>query len=170
MSLSPEEKATNFETYLHIEIVMKLLASAQIELMRRQFTHDRTKLAPPEVDIFTQFTPKLKSSTYGSEEYKQMLKEMKPALNHHYENQRHHPEFFSDGIEGMNLFDLLEMICDWSAAVLRHNDGDINKSLEINKERFNISPQLFQVLKNTVPWIQDEFKNLNSQKDLLPKQ
>lgn len=168
MSLSIEEKATNFETYTHIELVMKLLASAQIELMRRQFTHDRTKLEPPEVDTFTKYTPLLKASTYGSEEYKQMLQEMKPALDHHYSNNRHHPEFNPNRIEDMNLFDLLEMLIDWKCATLRHSNGDINKSLEINKDRFNISPQLLQVLKNTVPWIKDEFQNLKSQKDLQP--
>lgn len=166
MNLSLEEKATNYETFTHIELVMKLLASAQIELMKRQFTHDRSKLESPEVEIFTEWTPKLKGSTYGSEEYFQMLKEMQPALDNHYSENRHHPQFFKNGIEDMNLFDFLEALIDWVAACKRHSDGDINKSLEINKDRFNISPQLFQVLKNTVPWIKNEFQNLHSQKDL----
>ena len=42
------------------------------------------------------------------------------------------------------------MLCDWKAATLRHDDGDIQKSLDINAERFKLSPQLKQILKNTV--------------------
>ena len=30
--------------------------------------------------------------TYGSDEYKACLTEMKPALDHHYAANRHHPE------------------------------------------------------------------------------
>lgn len=150
----------------HIDTVMRLLASAQIELMRRQFTHDRSKLTPPEVSTFTEFTPKLKASTYGSDEYREMLAQMKPALVHHYSNNRHHPEFFEDGVGGMNLFDILEMFIDWCAACQRHADGDINKSIEINTDRFKLSPQLTQIFKNTVPWVKDEFQGLNTQRDL----
>jgi len=166
-NLTQEERATNAETWKHINLVMKLLASAQIELMRRQFTHDRSKLVPPEVSMFTEFTPKLKGSTYGSEEYKGYLRDMGEALNHHYLHNRHHPEFFEDGLKGMNLFDVLEMLIDWSAATRRHDDGDIFKSLEINRERFGIDDQLWQILYNTVAWIQDEFEYMEDQRDLI---
>lgn len=50
----------------------------------------------------------------------------------------------------MDLLDIVEMLCDWKAATERHNDGDIMKSLEINKNRFNIDDQLFAILENTV--------------------
>lgn len=166
MELTPEEKATNAETWTHIDLVMRLLANAQIELMRRQFTHDRSKLVPPEVSTFTEYTPKLATSTYGSDEYQQFLQEMKPALNHHYQHNRHHPEHFKNGIEDMTLFDLLEMLIDWYAATKRHHDGNIYRSLEINKERFGISDQLFNILSNTVNWIEkDEFATKQWTKD-----
>lgn len=214
-ALTQAELATNAETWDHINLVMKLLASAQIELMRRQFTHDRSKLTPPEVSTFTEFTPKLKGSTYGSEEYKQFLTDMKPALEHHYAHNRHHPEMYpaipeskqitghvvmaewaaqhgqvlpddcygyqqlidflkqkqvehTSSVNNMNLFDLLEMICDWLCACKRHADGDIYQSIEINKKRFGMSEQLTQVFLNTVPWLNDEFEKLSTQKDLKP--
>lgn len=53
------------------------------------------------------------------------------------------------GIEGMNLLDVLEMLCDWKAATERHTDGSIARSFDINRERFGITPQLEAVLKNT---------------------
>lgn len=147
--LSQEEKATNYETFRHIERVRNLLNTCIVELLKRGELHDQSKLVEPEVSLFTEFTPKLASSTYGSEEYDGFKKAMKPALDHHYANNRHHPEHHKHGITDMNLIDLVEMLCDWKAASERHNDGNIRKSIEINANRFNISPQLVEILENT---------------------
>lgn len=169
--LSQAEMAANAETWRHIDLVMRLLAGMQMELMKRQFTHDRSKLAPPEVSTYAEYTPKLSSSTYGSEEYKQFLKEMKPALDHHYAHNRHHPEFFENGVEDMNLIDLLEMVVDWYAATQKHNDGNIWKSIEINTERFGLSPQLVSVIRNTAAYLERmpiPFSHFETQKDINP--
>jgi len=150
--LTDKQKATNYETLKHIEMVMQLLATMQHEIARRMFSHDRSKLESPEMEMFEQFTDRLAGMTYGSDEYKQCLEEMKQsALGHHYENNRHHPEHFENGVEDMNLIDVIEMVCDWKAATLRHNDGDIYKSVEINAKRFNLSPQLVAIIRNTIP-------------------
>ncbi|MGG4449642.1 DUF5662 family protein [Brevibacillus porteri] len=138
------------DTIEHINQVREFMMMAASNLLQRATIHDRSKLESPELEIFTEFTPKLKNSTYGSIEYRDYLMKMQDALKHHYAKNSHHPEHYVDGIEGMDLFDLLEMICDWKAAVMRHADGDIRKSLEINKERFKISDQLFVILSNTV--------------------
>jgi hypothetical protein len=100
--------------------------------------------------MYDEFTPKLKAMTYGSDEYKACLKEMGVALQHHYQSNTPHPEQFDNGVNGMSLIDLLEMLADWKAASLRHADGDILKSLEINKKRFGISDQLAEIFINTV--------------------
>jgi hypothetical protein len=148
--LSAAEYATNRVTLKHIKIVRNLMQSMINGLRARARRHDQSKLDRPEVAIFTEYTPKLAGSTYGSDEYKQLLAEMKPALDHHYAHNSHHPEHFPDGVDGMTLLDVVEMLCDWKAATLRHNDGDIRKSLEINTHRFNLSPQLARILRNTV--------------------
>ena len=137
------------ETLEHIHKVREYLYFIVEELKKRGLEHDRLKMESPEVEIFTEFTPKLANTTYGSAEYKGFLKEMNKALKHHYENYRHHPEHFANGINDMNLIDIIEMICDWKAASLRHNDGDIRKSIEINAERFGYGEQLKQILLNT---------------------
>jgi hypothetical protein len=84
---------------------------------------------------------------------------MKPALDHHYCVNRHHPEHFVDGVGGMNLIDVIEMLSDWKASSERHEDGDLRKSLEIQRERFNLSPQVFAILRNTcvdLGWIEGD--------------
>ncbi len=137
------------ETQKHINRVEELMNKFAIQLNQRGILHDQSKLHEPELSIFCEYTEKLKTSTYGSEEYKTFLKEMKPTLDHHYANNRHHPEYFEKGIDDMNLVDLIEMLCDWKAASERHDNGDIYKSIELNEKRFNISPQLKQILINT---------------------
>lgn len=52
-------------------------------------------------------------------------------------------------INGMTLVDLIEMLADWRAATERHNDGDLGKSLRIQRNRFGISDQLDEILWNT---------------------
>ena len=145
-----DESEVREETLKHIRKVgVKLLHVIAI-LSGRAVNHDKTKLQDPEFPIFCEYTPKLRDTTYGSDEYKTYLKEMKVALDHHYEVARHHPEHFSNGVNDMDLIDIMEMFCDWWAATERHADGDIIESIEKNKERFGLSNQLCKILRNTV--------------------
>lgn len=138
------------DTKAHIDLVYLELIKMAERLRKRAIYHDASKLESPEKEIFDEVTPLLKGLTYGSAEYAESLVSMGPALLHHYANNLHHPEHYEDGINGMDLIDLVEMICDWYAATKRHDNGDIYKSLELNKDRFGISPQLQAILKNTV--------------------
>ena len=148
--LSQQELLTNAETQKHIDTVRLYLRILSVELLKRGEAHDASKLSDDERPTFTEYTAKLKGMTYGSDEYKAILEEMNPTLEHHYANNRHHPEHHENGVDDMTLIDLVEMICDWKAATLRHADRDILKSIAINKKRFNLSPQLTKILRNTV--------------------
>ncbi len=143
-------ESTNNETRKHILQVNKFISIFISELLKRGNEHDITKLEHPEVEIFSEYTPKLAASTYGSEEYKNFLKEMGVALDHHYKNNRHHPEYHKNGIKDMTLIDIIEMFCDWKAASMRHNNGDMLSSIEKNKDRFKYSDELMQIFKNTM--------------------
>ena len=144
------------ETQKHIENVRKFIRIVTDKLTQRGVDHDRLKCESPEVEIFTEYTPKLAQSTYGSDEYNTFLKEMNAALQHHYANYRHHPEHFDKGINDMNLIDLVEMICDWKAATLRHNDGNLLKSVEVNAKRFGMDDQLKQIFINTAKVLDEQ--------------
>ena len=137
------------ETIKHIENVRKYIRIFTDALTKRAVKHDSTKLESPEVEVFAEFTPKLANSTYGSEEYNGFLKQMNTALQHHYASNRHHPEHFTKGIEDMTLVDIVEMLCDWKAASLRQNDGNLLKSIELNANRFGYDDQLKKIFINT---------------------
>ena len=143
------EAECKVETQKHIEVVRKYIRSFVDRLITRGVEHDRSKLESPEVELFTKYTPKLATTTYGSETYNKYLSELQLALEHHYATYRHHPEHFEHGINDMNLLDIVEMICDWKAATLRQKDGNLLKSIAINAERFGIDEQLKQILLNT---------------------
>jgi hypothetical protein len=161
--LTYDEKAVHFETWEHIHQVRKLITRMQAMLGERALEHDQSKIySEEECATFAEFTPKLKDIEYGSDEYKACMKEMGPAIKHHQENNRHHPEYHEQpnqyyyGIEGMNLIDLLEMLCDWKAATLRTKNGDIRKSIGIQKERFGIDNQLTAILLNSIELFEED--------------
>lgn len=158
-------------TAQHIRTVGLYLAGAIQNLTRRAVIHDQSKWSPEEWPAFEDSTPKLAGLTYGSEEYKAALRAIKPALEHHYKANSHHPEHFESlcaqcgntesdpcicggprlpgGVNQMSLFDVIEMLCDWKAASERHNNGSIVASIKHNTERFNLSPQIVALLENT---------------------
>lgn len=145
---------SQLETLQHIAEVRGLLLGSAMELMRRGHIHDQSKLESPELEIFNEFGGRLKDLTFGSEEYEECRRQMGPALDHHYASNSHHPEHFDSGIKGMSLFDLIEMVCDWMAAVLRHADGDIMESIEKNQKRFGYSDEMKSIITNTVLAVQ----------------
>lgn len=148
--LTLEQQACNFHTMQHIARVRDLLNVIVVDLLQRGTLHDLSKLGSPEVELFTELTPKLATTTYGSPEYDALKEQLHVALEHHYAHTRHHPESFKRGIRDMNLVDLVEMFCDWKAASERHNDGNIRKSIEINGRRFQMPPELIEIFENTV--------------------
>lgn len=190
-----EKYDSTMDTIDHINTVRRFMSYVQDNIVHRMIRHDHSKLCSPEKELFDEFTPKLKNSTYGSDEYKEFLKSMKVVLDHHYKMNSHHPEHYDiwecplckstfnseeapelngyeskprfcqkccpggnlfeaqlvhRGIKGMSLLDILEMLIDWKSATLRHDDGDILKSIEINQKRFGYSDELKNILLNTI--------------------
>ncbi len=144
------------DTYEHMRHVQRIMGRMIRDLMGRAERHDQSKLVPPEVAAYDELTPRLAGVTYGSDEYRATLREMKPAIEHHYAANSHHPEHYPEGIRGMSLLDLVEMLADWKAASMRHNNGDFRKSIEINQERFGYSNEMKAILLNTLPLLEGE--------------
>lgn len=86
-------------------------------------------------------------------------KKVQVALLHHYSNNSHHPEHYKDGIQGMDLLDVVEMMCDWLASTMKHKGSNINNSIEINQKRFNCSTDLKKILENSVKIFNEEIKD-----------
>lgn len=147
------------DTKKHINRVQTEIEHFTDRLKFRAMLHDKSKLTPIEKETFDEVTPLLKNLTYGSEEYTEQMNKMKTALDHHYTSNSHQPEHYAKGVRGMNLVDIVEMVCDWKAASERHTDGNFLDSIKHNKERFNISDDLYDILYNTgemMGWLVEE--------------
>jgi hypothetical protein len=138
------------ETLKHVNCVRDNLWILIKELDRRAQVHDASKFEEPERSVFAENTPKLAKTEYGTPEYTTLLGEVKVAIDHHYAKNTHHPEHWPNGIEDMDLLDLVEMLSDWAAATKRNKNGNIHKSIEHNQTRFGISEQLSKIFTNTV--------------------
>lgn len=137
------------ETRAHIDRVRVLMEIVLANLAMRALHHDASKLDEAEAPIFAEVGIKLSETVYGSEEYKKTLLELGPALEHHYAHNSHHPEHYPDRIKGMSLLDLIEMFCDWKAAGERDKGGSLAQSISLNRDRFEMDPQLVAIFYNT---------------------
>ncbi len=122
-----------------IDLINALDPPNKWKLYRRGLTHDLSKYRWSEASYLSGVIFDLKGSTYGSDEYKNMLKKLKPMTDNHYKKNRHHPEHHKNGMADMTEIYKLEMIADWQSACKRHGNGCIYKSIEINQERFGYS-------------------------------
>lgn len=134
----------------HVDKVRANLYSFGHALGRRAEVHDQSKLLPDEFELMAKNFDRLRTTTYGSPEYKALLEENKPSISLHYQRNDHHPEHFENGVDGMDLMQVVEMLCDWKAAIEKHADGNIQDSLEYNRVRFGMSDQLYNIFVNTI--------------------
>lgn len=143
-------------TLQHIRRASGLILHCSAALIRRAAEHDASKLVEPEWPGVEKYTEPLAKLTFGTPEYDAIMREARPIQILHHAANRHHPEHFENGISGMTLIDLTEMVCDWRAAVEKHQNGDIYKSIEICQQRYGFSNDLKAVFQNTVKWLEQE--------------
>ncbi|MCQ9208915.1 MAG: DUF5662 family protein [Omnitrophica bacterium] len=145
------------DTILHISEVRENLEIMTGELTRRGLTHDRTKLQAFEFDAFVSTRDKFKKANYGSKEYQECVDATKPAIDHHYKHNSHHTGFHADGINGMTLIDIMEMVADWRAAARRSPDKTLFDTLDYCFKKYKIEKQLRAIIMNTLvrlKWIE----------------
>lgn len=145
-----------WETTKHKLWVLFYTTKFCYSLMKRALFHDVSKYKKIEAKHFAREVPKLEKLTYGSEEYKKSLKRLGKALEHHYKNNSHHPEYHDveeldfSPVSLMNILDFIEMVVDWKSSTKRHEDGDIEESIEINTEEYDIKPNLKLKIKDII--------------------
>lgn len=137
------------DTLLHVKRVNELLLTFVQGILDRAKIHDASKFKSPEKELFDEYTPILKTLKYGSPEFDECKKKLNVAIQHHYQHNTHHPEHYENGVNDMDLFDVVEMFFDWKAATERTKEGDIYQSIQINEERFGLSRQLAKIFENT---------------------
>lgn len=137
------------DTLQHIHHVRDTIEVFVAEMLRRGRVHDASKFDPAEKWAFDHAIPALRGVPYGSPAFQEVVAQVQPGLDHHYARNSHHPEHYgAAGVAGMDLFDVVEMLCDWIAAARRHPSDGVK--LAHNVEQFAITPQLAAILANTL--------------------
>ena len=169
-----KNKIDNYELDLtlnvmnHRAILMKYAHNFIVRLLNRVNTHDDSKLREPELSLFSSNAREFyEGKTYYDESYIELKKSVEIAIQNHYAHNRHHPEHFEDGINDMNILDILEMLLDWIASNDKYDNNieNVVEMLAIQKERFHISDQLHGILILTAKMLlTDPTLELNEEK------
>ena len=152
--------AENFnpDTYKYItthkkNVFMRMQAAADI-LTKRGLEHDNSKLENPEFSNWCLMDnePRYK---YGTKEYKLKMDRWKPLLKMHYSNpsNSHHPENFKDDFDiatRKDLFDIIEMICDWLAYKDKITYTEASNLVMEQCKRYGFSEELSDLILNTL--------------------
>ena len=145
----------NWKTAVHKFWVARYIWKVCWALLKRAWRHDFSKFSRHEAPHFAKAN-KLKSLKYGTEAYKRNLETIRPALEHHYKNNSHHPQHYEGGIMAMDILDWCEMLADWRAATRRTKNGSIKFSVEENQERFmyddDVKRKFISFLRETGLW------------------
>ena len=133
----------------HIFGVRRRVTRVCTALMDRAITHDNSKYSENELDDHISMGDEMDEIKYGTDAYYAIKRKYEALSTEHLANNRHHPEHHQNGIDDMNLVDVIEMLCDWLTG--SENTGTpVERSLEINEERYHVSPQLMKLLRNTI--------------------
>jgi hypothetical protein len=140
------------DTRLHQQLVATEMIICIKHLLDRAMRHDETKFSKIERESYIDPVWKLASTEYGSDEYKRIVKQMGEGWKHHKQHNDHHPKLLSD----MNLFSLLEMLCDWVSASMRKGNDPLLPWNQLEKEQgLEKDSLIYKISANTVRVMQE---------------
>lgn len=138
------------------------------EIIKRAEEHDDSKLKPPEINWLIEMDKEPKVE-YGTPEYFEKIKKWDKFFKHHYKNNNHHPAHYNEqGVYGMTIVDLVEMMCDVISYIKELHVYQASNIIKEQKERFDIDEGIAQILINTLnyyfTWVGD-LKPLSDEKE-----
>lgn len=138
--------------YEHRALVHDKMATVSRDINTRARHHDQSSLNGSEFRIYEEHFDELQKYPMFDPRRDAVLKEMRVATMYHHNANDHHPEHFDDGINGMNLIQMIEFVADIMSQS-EQNGIDVYEMLPLLKDQYDISSQLYQVILNTVAGI-----------------
>lgn len=128
------------------------------KLSEKIIKHDNSKIDYlPEFNLYKNVVFKLKGLEYGTKEHTEAKQELDRGFEIHCMNNRHHSEhFYLDGVQGMNMYDVIEMILDWCSAALCRGFKFKLSSVYKRIESHNFSKGLCDLLVKNIYLILDK--------------
>lgn len=153
VSFREQEDFYKRDVLRHREKVQQNVDDIVRVLKVRGQSHDLSKMERLETLCYMEPVHMLNNTDiqFGTEEYAEQTSKMGEGLKHHIKVNDHHIEHHAEGLKGMSLCMLLEMLCDWKAAAER-NGGvfDVERSINhVLKDREH-GEIVAAILRNTV--------------------
>ena len=165
---TPQEETVK-RTAKHRREVSYFIRLISNKLLARGICHDQSKDEQPELDAFTNLRQSMDGIDFGSPKYLAEINKLGPALTHHYQANRHHPEHWPDnGVADMNIVDIVEMFCDWQSAANSDPNGNIHESIRQGVIRYGLSGELASILYNTATMVSTDHKQMHVERCRLP--
>jgi hypothetical protein len=141
-----DSKGATLEHISHVRTYLfRILSLIQL----RAADHDQSMLQPTEKEQLDEIVPLLAETEAGSQENKDLLDRLRPALDSHHKANSHHIEHYGN-LNGMDLVDLIEWLCDQKAASHKDKNPDVYKRLLYYYQKYDFPPQLMDMINNTV--------------------
>jgi hypothetical protein len=141
------------DTLIHVSEVQENLEVMIHDLKVRGINHDRSKFQEPEFSTFCETRPEFKKVNFGTKEYDAVVDKARLAVTHHHLSNRHHTAFYANGVQGMTLLDILEMLADWKAASRRSPGLSFADSLSRAFKKYEINETMQQFILNTIQYL-----------------
>ena len=133
------------DSLLHIKKVSTNINEIAIQVIKRSIKHDDSKFESPEKEELDKVVPIIKQGK-DAPNYKQAKLGAKNLMKIHFSKNSHHPEFYKNGVDEMNLLDLVEYLSDMKV----ESKENLEEILLKNSKKYNWSDQLLNIMKNTI--------------------
>ena len=153
------------DTRKHQQLVAEKMVKCAKRLLDKGMAHDASKFSEIEKRTYTEPVWKLNHNNveYGSEKYNRLVAQMDEGWEHHIAENDHHPQWFEkfgsqtldDPIKAMDMFALIEMLCDWIAASRRNNSRACD-AMRFLKKKYPLDSQIECILNNTLDLIENK--------------
>ena len=112
-----------------------------IELAKRCFVHDNSKLESEELYNFAELMKETEDS-----KRKPLTDGQKKLIELHWKNNRHHPEYHKH-YDDMSEIDIMEMCCDWYARTVQFKTNFMEVVESQQNDRFHFDEATYAKIK-----------------------
>lgn len=121
-----------------------------LELMKRAFTHDISKLQPDEFYGMAEFVNDMDAL---KDPKAQITERKQKAIQLHWDRNDHHPEYWKK-LEKTSDLAIMELACDWQARSLQFGTNSIDFLIERQESRFHFPQEIYDKIEKYLKILQ----------------
>ena len=151
-----EETKTIVTILAHQRRVGNGLEKLSDELRERARMHDLSRFSLDEFENYVDANSIGRNYKIGSPEYvKRMAKHKEPdgCISLHFSRNPHHPEHHKNPGD-MNFLDIIEMVCDWHAAVQTYKTNTLHEGIEHHRKTLNLTQEQWWLVEGIVDFLE----------------